>query len=288
MEKIIVTGANGQLGTCIKSAVSESKSENFIFTDVDELDITNKEKTKQFFKENKPDYVINCAAFTAVDQAETEREKAWEVNVEAVQNLVSACQQYNSAFIHISTDYVFDGMNYFPFREDNPACPLSFYGETKFEAENVALHYDKTLVVRTSWLYSEFGHNFLKSILRLTAEKDSLNVVFDQIGSPTYARDLAGAILHIIDVSMADKKNWEPGVFHYSNEGVCSWYDFALEIAEQSGNSCRINPIETKDYPTPARRPFYSVLNKGKIKETYKLEIPHWKHSLRNCLNNIK
>jgi dTDP-4-dehydrorhamnose reductase len=284
LKNILVTGANGQLGTEIKELAKQLKDKNFLFHDVDTLDITDPAAMEAFGKENNYDFVINCAAYTAVDKAEEDQETAALINTYAVQNLIELASQKNACFIHVSTDYVFDGTNHTPYKERDKTKPNSVYGETKLKGEDIANNYEKSIIIRTSWLYSSFGNNFVKTMLRLGAEKSNLNVIFDQVGTPTYARDLASAILNIIDF-ISDKGIVPAGVYHYSNEGVCSWYDFAREIMEQKEFSCKVAPIETSQYPTPAKRPHYSVLNKGKIKQTFNLEIPYWKDSLKECLN---
>lgn len=287
MEKILITGANGQLGNEIKKLSENYKDFNFVYTDVNDLDITNPLACKQFFNEIKPQFVINCAAYTAVDKAESDADNAYRINATAVKNLVEACLQCNSYFVQISTDYVFNGESHLPYKETHPVSPASVYGKTKEQGEQEALKYDKSIVIRTSWLYSTFGNNFVKTMLRLGSEKESLNVIFDQIGTPTYAEDLAATILTIADKVLNGKNEFIPGIYHYSNEGVCSWYDFAYTIMKLKELECQVNPIETKDYPTPAKRPFYSVLNKVKIKSTYGIEINHWTSSLKKMLNSI-
>jgi len=282
--KIIVTGANGQLGSEIKSLQSKFPFD-FIFHDIDTVDITNEEAVKNLFTIEKPNFVINCAAYTAVDKAEQDESSAELINNTAVEILANNCKPYNTNFIHISTDYVFDGFNYRPYKEDDAVNPQSVYGKTKLHGEKAAIRYTNAMVIRTSWLYSSYGNNFVKTMLRLTKEKESLNVIFDQIGTPTYANDLADAILSIIYNISTNQNQFQWGVYHYSNEGVCSWYDFATEINSIAGNNCIINAIETHEYPLPAKRPFYSVLNKHKIKTNYGISIPHWKSSLKKCMD---
>lgn len=285
MINILVTGSNGQLGSEIKKLKSLFKNVHIDFTDVDDLDITNPEALSSFCSQKVYKYIINCAAYTAVDKAETETLIAHKINVDAVRNLVEAAKLNNSCLIHVSTDYVFAGKNYMPYQESDPISPQSAYGRTKAEGEAEALKYEKSIIIRTSWLYSSFGNNFVKTILRLSKEREKLTVIFDQIGTPTYAGDLAEAIIAIVNHQEINQP--QPGIYHFSNEGVCSWYDFATEIAQLSGLKTRIMPIETKDYPSPTQRPFYSVLNKSKIKNTFGLEIPHWKDSLQICLKEI-
>ncbi len=287
MFNILVTGSNGQLGSELKSIykkgiVKFDKSVNFVFTDIDTLDISNPIYLKKFFQDHSFDFVINCAAYTNVDLAEKEKEKAYNVNATCVRNIVESIKERNistTKFIHISTDYVFDGNSHIPYTENMQPNPKSVYGNSKLEGEIFALQYKNSMIIRTSWLYSSYGKNFAKTIHKLCKERESLNVVFDQIGTPTYAYDLAFAIFQIIKQSISDNR-FITGIYHYSNEGVCSWYDFAKLIANKAKSNCIINPIESKDYPTPVARPFYSVLNKNKIKNTYKLVIPFWQDSL--------
>lgn len=283
---ILVTGANGQLGSELRK-LSNTFPFHFIFTDVEQLNITDKEACKEFIQTNNCSYIINCAAYTAVDKAETDKEIAFKLNAEAVRNLAQACKENDSFFFHISTDYVFDGKNYQPYKEGDKINPQSEYGRTKVAGENFALEYSKSLVIRTAWLYSEFGNNFVKTMVRLGKEKESLNVVFDQVGTPTLAFDLAHTILEIISKIETKEKEFVSGIYHYSNEGVCSWFDFATAIMTTKKLNCKVHPIETKDYPTPAQRPHFSVLNKAKIKNTYGIDIPHWLVSLEKTLEKI-
>jgi dTDP-4-dehydrorhamnose reductase len=285
-KKILVTGANGQLGSELRK-LSGNTEFDFIFTDVNELDITDINACKAFFQKVKPHFIINCAAYTAVDKAESEQQLAWKINVEAVKNLVKLSVQYNSYLIQISTDYVFDGNASEPYSEWKLTSPQSEYGKSKFAAECEALSHYRSMVIRTSWLYSTFGNNFVKTMIRLGGERESIGIVFDQIGTPTYAEDLAAAILDIIGKVSSGSTDFEYGVFHYSNEGVCSWYDFACAVMKLSGLKCKVYPIETKDYPTPAKRPQYSVLNKTKIKLTYGIEINHWYSSLEKMIDSL-
>jgi dTDP-4-dehydrorhamnose reductase len=284
MKKILVTGASGQLGSELKK-LSTNAPFDFIFTDVNELDITDIQACTKFFDETKPHFVINCAAYTAVDKAETDKQLAWKINVDAVKNLVISSSLHDSYLIQISTDYVFDGQSSSPYVERDLVHPQSEYGRSKAAAEVEALSYPKSLVIRTSWLYSTFGNNFVKTMMRLGNERESLNVVFDQVGTPTYAEDLASAILQIIGKIASGEKDFVAGIFHYSNEGVCSWYDFAYAIMRLNGLNCKVSPIETADYPTPAKRPEYGVLNKAKIKSVYGIEINHWYASLEKMIN---
>lgn len=287
--RLLITGAHGQLGSEFKKLTTDIKDVEWYFTDYDTLDITDLDALSTFFNENNPDFVINCAAYTAVDQAEEEIEKASLLNTKAPRNLATLCYKQGAKLIHISSDYVFDGMAYTPYTEENATNPQSVYGKTKREGElGVMDANSRSIIIRTSWLYSSFGNNFVKTMIRLGTERDHLRVVFDQIGTPTYANDLASAILQNVRLSAYDEKNWKPGIYHYSNEGVCSWYDFAIEVHQIAGISCQVEPIESKDFPTLAKRPAYSVLNKAKIKSAYGIEVPYWRHSLKNCIKLIQ
>ncbi|MBN1116095.1 MAG: dTDP-4-dehydrorhamnose reductase [Bacteroidales bacterium] len=283
--KIIVTGANGQLGSEIKH-LSQNFSWDFVFTDIDSLDLLNNTDLEEFIKSEQPQYIINCAAYTAVDKAETETEMAMKVNAEVPKQIAILSKKYNFKLIHISTDYVYSGENHRPITETETANPASAYGKTKMQGDTHVLENSDAIILRISWLYSAYGNNFVKSMLRLGNEKEQLGVVFDQIGSPTNAADLANDILKII--TFTENNTWESGVYHYSNEGVTSWYDFAKEIMELGERNCVVKPIETSEYPLPAPRPAYSVLNKKKIKTTFKLEIPHWKDSLKEVVYKLK
>ena len=283
---ILVTGVNGQLGNELRKISGNYPNYRFIFTDIAELDITHQDAVHVFFEKNRVQTVINCAAYTAVDKAESDEPAAMLLNAYAVGYLAKACENAEATLIHVSTDYVYDGRSCKPYSEDHPTAPASVYGRSKLAGEKEALNVSKSVVIRTAWLYSSFGNNFVKTMLRLGKERETLNVVFDQAGTPTYAADLAQSIMSI--VAQAEQNNLTTGIFHYSNEGVCSWYDFACEIMQQAGLNCVIHPIETKDYPAPAPRPHYSVLNKARIKTAYGLVIPHWKDSLSRCLEEIK
>lgn len=287
MKKILVTGANGQLG-CEFRKLSKDEKFDFVFTDVDELDITDREACFKFFDRFKPAFVINCAAYTAVDRAESEKELAWKLNVDAVKNLKKASLEHDSYLIQLSSEYVFDGKLNVPYAEWNRTTPQSEYGKSKVGTEFEALCYYKSLVIRTSWLYSTFGNNFVKTMIKLGKERESLGVVFDQVGTPTYAEDLAAAILRIISQVASGERKFEEGVFHYSNEGVCSWYDFACAIMKLYGLKCKVYPILTENYPTPAKRPEYGVMNKAKIKSRYGIEINHWFSSLERMIESLK
>lgn len=285
MINILITGAYGQLGSQIKSLSTGYLNWNFIFTDADTLDITNLDALDKFSNQKNINYIINCAAYTAVDKAETDIVNAEKINSDAVSNLRIVAEKKHAVLIHVSTDYVFDGNAYVPYNEEHPVNPTSVYGKTKYKGEVEALKYNKSIVVRTSWLYSSTGNNFVKTMLRLGAERDELRVIFDQVGTPTNAEDLAKTLLEIVDFT--EKNSVKPGVYHFSNEGVCSWYDFATEIIMFAKLKAKVIPIESKDFPSPVKRPFYSVLNKGKIKETFKISIPYWKTSLYKCLTEL-
>jgi len=283
MKNILVTGSSGQLGSEIKERALNFPQYQFTFADIEELDLTNSEAVNTFFKEHKFDSCINCAAYTAVDNAEDDRELALLVNFDAVKNLAEACSSHNTFLVHISTDYVFDGTNYKPYEETDPPSPNSYYGLTKLKGEEAVFSMsDHAVIIRTSWLYSAYGNNFVKTMLRLGKTNEQIGVVADQVGTPTYAGDLADTILTILKKYDGKAVN---EIYHFSNEGVTSWYDFAKAIFTKENIACHIRPIETKDYPTPAKRPPFSVLNKGKIKNVFDLQIPHWLESLEKCLN---
>lgn len=281
---ILVTGCKGQLGNELQQLASSYPSFDFIFNDKEELDITSAADVNAFFEANKMNYCINAAAYTAVDKAETDQDIALAVNETAVANLANACAAHGARFLHVSTDYVFDGNASEPYLEDGEVNPVNFYGETKLRGEKAALANASSIIVRTSWVYSKFGNNFVKTMLRLMGERESLNVVSDQVGSPTYAADLAKALLDMV-VAIDANPSLPGGIYHYSNEGVISWYDFAVAIAEISGSKCQVNPIPTSAYPTPAKRPAYSVLSKEKIKRDFVVEIPAWRDSLLKFFN---
>ncbi len=284
---ILITGAYGQVGSELK-VLSEQYDWTFHFHNRDTLDITSLEDVLRFFDENNIDTCINCAAYTAVDKAESDEATARLVNVIGAENLARACATRNATLIHYSTDYVYHGSQNRPFKETDTTSPQGVYAATKLEGDEKVLAANlRTLVIRTSWVYSSFGHNFVKTMLRLGKERDHLTVIFDQTGTPTYARDIAAATLTILqgldDINIQEVA----GIYHFSNEGVTSWYDFAKAIFEIKNIDCHVAPIETKDYPTPAARPHFSVLNKGKIKAVFGLEIPHWRDSLKDCLKVI-
>jgi len=282
MKKILVTGAGGQLGSEIKDLSLHHADREFIFTDYQELDITDSRAAAAFIEFGHFYAVINCAAYTAVDKAESEKEKAYLINETGAKNLAAAAAGTGAKFVHVSTDFIFDGKHSTPIVEGDRPHPLSVYGASKLAGELAVQQANPdSLIFRTSWVYSSFGANFVKTMLRLCRERESISVIYDQIGTPTYAHDLAEVILDTLDVATERKIS---GVFHYSNEGVASWYDFAVAIRDIAGLKTMITPIETSQYPTPATRPKYSVLNKKKIKETFGIEIPYWRDSLEDCM----
>jgi len=283
--KILITGSNGQLGSEIRELESAYTHYEFLYTDIAELDITVSEKVNHFFELHSPDVVINCAAYTAVDKAENDEETAFRVNALATGNLARAASDSGAFMVHISTDYVYNGTNYSPYIESDVINPVSVYAKSKAAGEDaVQLAGGKAIIIRTSWLYSAFGNNFIKTMIKYGKERDSMNVVFDQVGTPTYAHDLAKAILNILPLAMIDERI---EVYHYSNEGVASWYDFAKAIHQIANITCLVNPIPTKDYPLPAERPFYSVLDKSKIKKKFAIEIPYWRDSVKHCIDRL-
>ncbi len=288
MIKILITGANGQLGSDLRVITPTHTDLLCVFTDIETLDITDSQKLKLFLDEHAFDWLINCAAYTAVDKAEMEVDKAYLINKTAVELLASECKQRNIRLIQISTDYVYDGCTWNPYLEGDATNPKSVYGASKLAGEQALIDSGaEYLIIRTSWLYSSFGGNFVKTIRRLATERPQINIIYDQIGSPTYSHDLALTIINIIkQISYSANRNLNE-ILHYANEGVCSWYDFAKAIVELSNYNCKVNPIETSDYPTPAKRPAYSVCNKKKIKTLYQIEIPYWKDSLANCIAKL-
>lgn len=283
MRNILITGSNGQLGSEIKALETYYQEFNFIFTDIEELDLTDRLAIEKCFEEKQIEACINCAAYTAVDKAEEDQDMAMLVNFKAVENLAQACERKRALLMHISTDYVFDGTYFKPYSESDPTSPNSFYGRSKLKGEEaVMINTSRAVIVRTSWLYSTYGNNFVKTMMRLGKERQELGVVVDQIGTPTYAADLARVLLEIVQKT-GNKPIKE--IYHYSNEGVISWYDFAQAIMFQSGLNCKVNAIESKDFPAKANRPFYSVLNKAKIKRDFEIKVPYWLDSLKIMLH---
>ena len=284
MKKILVTGANGQLGQCLQKISSQFEEFEFIFTDSETLDITNKEEVNDFFWQNAPDFCINAAAYTAVDLAETDIEKAFLVNADGTENLAEACAENNAQFIHVSTDYVFDGENNLAYTEEDFTNPLGVYGASKLAGDELALEVNPcSVILRISWVYSEFGKNFVKTMLNLFATKEELSIVADQFGQPTNANDLAEAIMKIIK-----SEKITPGIFNFSNLGRISWFDFAEKIAELSEAKIKLNAIETSQYPTPAKRPKNSVLDLDKISKTYVIQLKPWEESLEDCVQILQ
>lgn len=283
-KRILVTGANGQLGSEMRR-LGEISPNEYIFTDVAELDITDKDVVIAFTQQNNINVIVNCAAYTNVDKAEDDEATAELINATAVRNLAEAAKSVDATLFHVSTDYVFGSEGNTPRTEDMPLNPLGAYGRTKLHGEQAIAEVGaKAIIIRTAWLYSEYGNNFLKTMLRLTKEKETLNVVFDQVGTPTYAGDLAMTIFSIIE---GDYYNGNEGVYHFSNEGVCSWYDFAQEISTAMGHKCQISPCHSNEFPSKVTRPPYSVLDKTKIKRTFGVDIPHWRESMIYCLKRL-
>lgn len=282
--KILVTGANGQLGNELRNVLESQFPGNTLYTDIDELDLTDADAVNVYVVRNEISHIVNCAAYTAVDRAEEEKLQCAAINTNAVKNIANAADAIGAKVIHISTDYVFDGTAHRPYKESDKVNPISEYGTTKRKGETALLALaPDSIIIRTSWLYSPYGGNFVKTMLRLGIEQPQIKVVCDQIGTPTYARDLAVAVFKIL---MSNQ--WVEGIYHYSNEGACSWYDFAKAIHCISGiDKCEVLPIPTEEYPTAASRPFYSILDKTKIKATYGVEVPYWQDSLRDCIKRI-
>ena len=284
MQTILVTGCHGQLGNEMQQAAKRFPSFRYIYTDVEELNICDKKALADFVLSNKVNIIVNCAAYTAVDKAEDDTELCYQINRDAVRNIGEVANENNLKVVHVSTDYVFDGTNYLPYTENMPVCPATIYGKSKLEGEQALLEScNQAVILRTSWLYSSFGNNFVKTMIKLGTERDSLNVIFDQIGTPTYAADLADAILNLLS-----QNTFVSGIYHFSNEGVCSWYDFTKTIHQLTKIKCDVRPIESKNYPTRTPRPHFSVLNKAKIKSTYGIIIPHWEESLKKCIEILQ
>ena len=285
--RVLITGSNGQLGSEIKELANNYKKLDCVFKDLPKLDICNVQALEAFILDHQINAVINCAAYTAVDKAEKDAEMAEQVNSIGVLNLLKALQKVNGKLIHISTDYVFDGDHTIPYKESDPVSPIGVYGKTKREGELAVINSEvDAIIIRTSWLYSSYGNNFVKTMLRMGSEKETLDVISDQVGTPTYARDLAKTCLEILCRDNSGNISKNGNLYHYSNEGVTSWYDFAIAIMKLAEVHCKVHPIGTKDYPTLAKRPQYSVLDKSKIKSDFKIKIPHWRDSLMDCIKN--
>ncbi len=282
---VIVSGKNGQLGQELQLLSRSLPGFEFVFAGKEEMDLSDSGSLHLFFQKYAPAFFINCAAYTAVDKAESEPEKAYAINATAVGVIAELCEQWNTALIHISTDYVFNGEGHHPYMPEDETDPVNYYGYSKLAGEQLALEKcSKTIIIRTSWVYSNYGNNFVKTMLRLMAERPEINIVNDQTGSPTYAADLAEAIGRILSIKDQDLKQ-KKGIYHFSNSGTISWYDFALAIRDLSGSSCKINPIPSEAYPTPAKRPHFSVMNTDKITSVFGIEIKNWKSSLNKCLD---
>jgi len=285
---ILVTGSKGQLGSEIQDVANDYFDFKFIFMDLPELDICNRTQLEKIIVDKKINAIINCAAYTAVDKAEDDEPTADRVNAEGVLNLVNALKKVDGKLIHISTDYVFDGNSFLPYQELDEVNPIGVYGNTKRKGELALLNSElDAIIIRTSWLYSAYGNNFVKTMLRLGNERDELGVIFDQVGTPTNAGDLAKTCLDILSLQEESKISSKSKIYHFSNEGVASWYDFAVEIMNLGKVDCKIKPIETKDYPTPAKRPHFSVLNKSKIKKDFGIKIPYWRNTLATCISKL-
>jgi dTDP-4-dehydrorhamnose reductase len=281
---IAVSGKNGQLGSELQQLAVAYPHYEFVFASRDELDLTSTDSIKVFFSENNPRFFINCAAYTAVDKAEQEQELAYTINAEAVGTIAQLCARHNTTLIHISTDYVFNGTGTTPYKPNDETDPINYYGYSKWLGEKLALeNCDNCIIIRTSWVYSNYGNNFVKTMIRLMKERNELGIVNDQLGSPTYASDLAEAILKVISKNTEGGK----GIYHYSNEGIITWFNFALAIKEHIGSNCEVKPITTSQFPTPAKRPRYSVLNKDKIKAAFNITTPYWKNSLEKCMSKL-
>jgi dTDP-4-dehydrorhamnose reductase len=284
MKTILVTGCHGQLGNEMQLAAKRFPAFQYIYTDVEELDICDKKALNDFVKANNVDILVNCAAYTNVDKAEDDVELCYKINRDAVRNIGEVAKDNKLKVVHVSTDYVFDGTSYLPYTEDMPVCPATVYGKSKLEGEKALLeNCDQVVILRTAWLYSSFGNNFVKTMMKKGVEQHSLTVIFDQVGTPTYAADLADSILKILS-----NVTFIPGIYHFSDEGVCSWYDFTKSIHRIAGITCDVRPIEAKEYPAKTPRPHYSVLNKTKIKSTYGIIIPYWEDSLEKCIKILQ
>lgn len=287
MAVILVTGSDGQLGNELKVLSNNYYGYDFVFIDISTLDLTDAALVSEFVRQTSPDWIINCAAYNLVDKAESEPENAMKVNGAAVKNLAAAIHDTACRFIHISSDYVYNGLSAAPYPETSEPDPVTAYGRSKLAGERFALSHHSAMVIRTSWLYSSFGNNFVKTMLRLGKEKESIGVVFDQTGTPTYAADLAEGIMQIVAGVIRNQVAFNPGIYNYSNEGACTWYDFAVEIMNEAGIKCKVKPVLSSEFIQAAKRPSYSVMNKNKIKETYNIDIPHWRQSLKRCMKML-
>jgi dTDP-4-dehydrorhamnose reductase len=282
---ILVTGANGQVGQELQVLAASYPAFSFVFTSRDNMPINDAAAVEQFFNTYRPAYCINCAAYTAVDKAETERDEAFAINADGTRILAEACKNYDTRLVHISTDYVFNGQSPAPYKEDAATDPVNQYGASKLQGEQLCLqHNPNAIIIRTAWVYSSFGKNFVKTMMRLMQDRPAISVVNDQVGAPTYAADLAKCIVEIIANSRLNSTHWQPGIYHYSNQGRISWYDFAVAIKELTGSACTVNAIPSSQFPTPAKRPSFSLLDTGKIRQVFNITIPDWKESLKQCL----
>ena len=282
---ILVTGANGQVGQELRVLAESNPTFEFIFTTHENMPVHDEAAVQKLFAAHRPAYCLNCAAYTAVDKAESETEIAYQVNAEGPRILAAACKSYNTRFIHISTDYVFNGQSATPYKEDAPTEPINMYGASKLKGEQLCLETNPdTIIIRTAWVYSSFGKNFVKTMMKLMQDRPAINVVSDQVGAPTYAADLANCMMQIVANSQLSAANWFPGIYHYSNQGRISWYDFAVAIKELTGSACTVNAIPSEQFPTPAKRPSFSLFNTQKIQQTFHCNIPFWKDSLQQCI----
>jgi dTDP-4-dehydrorhamnose reductase len=286
---ILVTGANGQVGQELRVLAASYPAFEFVFTSHENMPVNDEAAVQKVFAAHRPAYCINCAAYTAVDKAESEQDLAYQVNAEGARLLAAACKTFNTRFIHISTDYVFNGQSPAPYTEEAPTDPVNLYGASKLKGEQLCLQNDpQAIIIRTAWVYSSFGKNFVKTMMKLMADRPAINVVSDQVGAPTYAADLAKCMMHIIANCQLSIANWIPGLYHYSNQGRISWFEFAVAIKELTGSSCTVNPIPSEQYPTPAKRPAFSLLDTNKIRNTFGCSIPEWRESLKECIKLLK
>jgi dTDP-4-dehydrorhamnose reductase len=282
---VLVTGANGQVGQELRVLAASYPTFEFIFTSHDIMPVNDEAAVQKIFATHRPAYCINCAAYTAVDKAESEQDIAYQVNAEGTRILAAACKVNNTRFIHISTDYVFNGQSPAPYTEDAATDPVNTYGASKLKGEQLCLQYNpETIIIRTAWVYSSFGKNFVKTMMKLMQDRPAISVVSDQVGAPTYAADLAKCMMHIVAGDHSSTINWVPGIYHYSNQGRISWHEFAVAIKELIGSACTVNPIPSEQYPTPAKRPAFSLLDTNKIRNTFNCTIPQWKDSLVQCI----